>query len=117
MVGAFRKLKMERDLPVQELLAKKGEELPPFPAAGIGIHNDFNFSGDPLKQRFAPAPLNSTLSHIIFDGFVKKLQMQGAQKLGEGAGYPHPPTPFPKLQRRRWTFYGAIIFPIRLLAV
>jgi hypothetical protein len=60
MVGAFRKLKMERDLPVQELLAKKGKELPAFPAAGIGIHNDLNFSGNSLKQRFTPAPLNPT---------------------------------------------------------
>jgi hypothetical protein len=61
MFWAFRKLEMKRKVPVQKLLAKKGEELPSFPASGTGVYKDLYFSGDSLKHRFVPAQANRRL--------------------------------------------------------
>jgi len=85
MGGAFRKLEMKGNLPIQELLAKKGEELPSFPSSGTGIYNDLYFSGNSLKQRFAPVQSNRrlTLSFLTVPNqsterwFHKKLSRQG----------------------------------------
>lgn len=46
VLGTFRKLEMEGDIAVQKLLAKYGEKLSPFSAAGVRVDDDFNFSGN-----------------------------------------------------------------------
>jgi hypothetical protein len=71
VIRALRKLKMERQLPVQEFLAEQREDSSAFAPSGVRIDDDFDLSRHSFQQSsYSPKdPTGSFLSFIFLSNY------------------------------------------------